>query len=88
VSVENKLVSTATAVMLDVVPSESGLPLSGFVQIEVTVTVVLPDSTLCALESDEVLETKMKQKWLQDLHLKHEARFQTLQAVCELKEKA
>jgi hypothetical protein len=78
VSVENKLVSTATAVMLDVVPSESGLPLSGFVQIEVTVTVVLPDSTLCALESDEVLETKMKQKWLQDLYLQHEARFQTL----------
>jgi hypothetical protein len=40
------------------------------------------------LESDEVLGTRMKTKWLEGLHLKHEVRYQTLQGLCEMKEKA
>jgi hypothetical protein len=46
------------------------------------------EPALCVLESDEVLGTRMKTKWLESLYLKHEARYQSLQGPCEMKEKA
>jgi hypothetical protein len=46
------------------------------------------EPALCVLESDEVLGTRMKTKWLEGLHLKHDARYQSLQGLCEMKEKA
>jgi hypothetical protein len=43
---------------------------------------------LCELESDEVLATRMKQNFLKGLHVNHEARYQTLQSLNEIKDKA
>jgi hypothetical protein len=43
---------------------------------------------LCELESDEVLATRMKQNFLKGLHVKHEARYQTLRSLNEIKDKA
>jgi hypothetical protein len=45
-------------------------------------------TSLCELESGKVLATRMKHNFLKGLHLKHEARYQTLQSLNEIKNKA
>ena len=43
---------------------------------------------LYKLKSYEVLAIRMKQNFLKGLHVKHEARYQTLQSLNEIKDKA